>query len=566
MKVTSPARSPWLIAVLIAAVSTVVFAAFMGAIPLFDWDEVNFAEIAREMILTGDYGRVYIDFVPFWEKPPLFFWLQALSMHIWGITDFAARFPNAVCGGVTLSALYLIGRKWYDHRFGLLWVFAFAGSILPHLYFRSGIIDPWFNLWIFLSVMSVLRFIEHEKKTRDVAIGGFFMGLAVLTKGPVAWLVIALVAGIYWIIRRSRSGFAFRHLALYSLIALLTFGIWYGFETARNGPWFLEQFVTYQFDLLIRPGAGHAGFPGYHVVVLLFGCFPASVYALQPLFRKTNSNAQYPEMRLWMLLLLFVVIGLFSLVQSKIVHYSSLCYFPITFFATLYIWRKMHNDTRPGLWQKFGITAIGTCYALAGIALVYLGMHPELIDTFASLDDNARASLAMPIDWEWWHVAPVLFILFAIAVLWRGRLRTYAQTIVVYLCFALFTYTGIACWVGKVQQYSQGPSTAFFTSLQGQEVYAVPWGHKTYSRYWDFRKPVPPLFDPRSQEGSEEHLKYSSAEFLLTTTLDREVHIITKVSKADAFEQQFPGVERTGQEGGFVFFVKRPAASSSPVQ
>ena len=59
-----------------------VFIPFLGAVHLFDWDEINFAECAREMIVTNDYSRVYIDFKPFYEKPPLFFWMQSLSLGL----------------------------------------------------------------------------------------------------------------------------------------------------------------------------------------------------------------------------------------------------------------------------------------------------------------------------------------------------------------------------------------------------------------------------------------------------------------------------------------------------
>ena len=63
--------------VLITVVSAVVFLPFLGNVHLFDWDEINFAESAREMLVSGDYFRVQVGFRPFWEKPPLFFWLQA---------------------------------------------------------------------------------------------------------------------------------------------------------------------------------------------------------------------------------------------------------------------------------------------------------------------------------------------------------------------------------------------------------------------------------------------------------------------------------------------------------
>ncbi len=107
---------------LILITGAILFFPFLGRAPLFDWDEINFAESAREMILSGDYGRVQINYQPFWEKPPLFFWMQVLSMKIFGINEYAARFPNAVCGIITLLILFEFGRKLRDERFGIIWV------------------------------------------------------------------------------------------------------------------------------------------------------------------------------------------------------------------------------------------------------------------------------------------------------------------------------------------------------------------------------------------------------------------------------------------------------------
>src|ERR1041385_4144420 len=90
------------------------FIPFLGKVHLFDWDEINFAEAAREMIVTGNYNRVQIDFKPFWEKPPLFIWLQAGSMLLFGVNDFAARLPKAIIGIATLLSLYAIGKKLVD--------------------------------------------------------------------------------------------------------------------------------------------------------------------------------------------------------------------------------------------------------------------------------------------------------------------------------------------------------------------------------------------------------------------------------------------------------------------
>ena len=110
----------------------------LGAVHLFDWDEINFAEASREMVMTGDWLHVQIDFMPFWEKPPFFFWLQASAMHWFGMGEYAARLPNALAGIFSLVLLFHIGRKWHNTTFAFLWVGAYFGSVLPFLYFKSG--------------------------------------------------------------------------------------------------------------------------------------------------------------------------------------------------------------------------------------------------------------------------------------------------------------------------------------------------------------------------------------------------------------------------------------------
>ena len=199
---------------IIGLIGAVFFISFLGGVHLFDWDEINFAEISREMLLTQEYTRVYVDFQPFWEKPPFFFWLQSSAMSIFGVGEFAARLPNAICGIFTLIILFNIGKTLYNTRFGLIWAGVYFGSVLPHLYFKSGIIDPWFNLFIFCGLYYFILF--HWKKNGYEGVdlakskwnylfwGGFIIGLGILTKGQVAYLIAGLTMFVYWVYQRFR--------------------------------------------------------------------------------------------------------------------------------------------------------------------------------------------------------------------------------------------------------------------------------------------------------------------------------------------------------------------------
>nr|HQU59225.1 glycosyltransferase family 39 protein [Saprospiraceae bacterium] len=115
---------------LFSLLGAVFFIPFLGGVHLFDWDEINFAEISREMLLLKEYTRVYINFEPFYQKPPLFFWLQALAMRGFGVGEFAARLPNALCGMLTLALLFRIGQRLKGIRFGVLWAGVYFGSVL----------------------------------------------------------------------------------------------------------------------------------------------------------------------------------------------------------------------------------------------------------------------------------------------------------------------------------------------------------------------------------------------------------------------------------------------------
>ena len=121
---------------LFALLGAITFIPGLGSVHLFDWDEINFAEISREMIVLEEYTRIYVNYIPFWQKPPLFFWLQVIAMKIFGVSEFAARLPNAFFGVLTLPLIYQMGRLLSNHRFGVIWALAYYGAILPSFYFQ----------------------------------------------------------------------------------------------------------------------------------------------------------------------------------------------------------------------------------------------------------------------------------------------------------------------------------------------------------------------------------------------------------------------------------------------
>src|SRR5665213_2780133 len=255
---------------LIAIGALILFVPFLGQVHLFDWDEINFAECAREMIVSKNYSTVQIDFHAFWEKPPLFIWMQAISMNFFGVTEFAARLPNAICGVITLLTVYAIGKRIYDSTFARTWVLVFAGSLLPNFYFHSGIIDPWFNLFIFLGIYHFAIYandfpsISTQKFfNRRIFLSALFIALAVLTKGPVALLIFGLCF-LFWRIRNRKPAMSWKHFFLFAIVSISLPGIWFLDLFAQGKGHLVIDFILYQIRLFSTEDAGHGGSFFYH--------------------------------------------------------------------------------------------------------------------------------------------------------------------------------------------------------------------------------------------------------------------------------------------------------------
>ncbi len=541
---------------IIALAAALFFIPFLGGVHLFDWDEVNFAEISREMLLTKEYLRVYVNFLPFWEKPPFFFWMQASAMQIFGVGEFAARLPNAICGIITLVLLYRIGSKLYDQRFGWLWVGAYMGSILPHLYFRSGIIDPFFNLFIFIGLYLFILFYWKKEQFSSIQLprnawtylfwGGFIIGMGILTKGPVAYLIAALCLFVYWLFQRFRLYILPHHFLFYTIAATLITLSWYGLETLKNGPWFIAEFNKYQYRLFSTPDAGHKGFPGYHFVVLLIGCFPASIFAIRAFFKKSDTALPHQkDFKLWMSILFWVVLILFTIVKSKIVHYSSMCYFPLTFLAALSIYEMINKREQLSKWISAGLWTIGGLFILAFLLLPIVGNNARMLLTFFD-DPFAEANLHAEVDWSGFEVIPGLLLFF---VLFYGIQKMKQQQVwqgarLLFLGTAVFVTLSLFFAINNIEAYSQRAAIEFFESKANEDCYIQTHGYKSYGQLFYARKK--PVTNKNSYD----------VNWLLSDKADKPVYFITKVHKAKELIDN-PALKEIGRKNGFVFFEKK---------
>ncbi len=525
---------------------------FLGSVHLFDSDETNYAESAREMIVTGDYITVQIDYEPFPEKPPLFFWLQVLSMKLFGINEFAARFPNLICGILSLVMLYFLGRQVYSHRFGLLWILSYGAAVLPFFFFKSGIIDPWFNLFIFMGIARFIFYFDPLKertRVRNLIFSALFFGLATLTKGPVAVLIFMLCFLLFLGQKRFRISTSTSHVVLFTLVLALVGGSWFLFQ-AINGNNVIRDFITYQFRLFTSDSSVHDGFFGYHIVVLLVGVFPASVIAMKSITKKSENTELQRLFRQWMYLLLGVVIVLFSLVNTKLLHYSSLAYFPLTFLAA-WVWEKwLDRKIEIGGWQVVLILLIALFLALAAIFFPLLTDHYDwlLSRDFKFLGAFARAALPRDVHWSGYELFIGLFLIFGVIVASVQILRRdRSGMLILHLVVLLFVFASTSVFTERVEGYTQRVAIKFYKSLRGQDVYVNALGFKSYAHLFYFEKPL-----SREDDG---------LEHLMNDELEKDAYFVMKVNKKEIFLERYPELEVILEKDGYLFAVRRAAPS-----
>jgi len=312
---------------------TLIFLFGNGNVHLFDWDEINFAECAREMCVTGNFFYPQIGFQPFYEKPPLFLWLQSLCMAMLGISEAAARFPDVVAGIITWILLYRRSKRMGYASESLGWPVLYMAGFLPVMYFKSGIIDPWFNLFIFLALLKGYDF-NKEAKPLQLFLSAVFLSLAVMTKGPVAWLLAIVPLSIFWFLQKKSFLQVVRNTGLLLLISLIIPGFYFIILFISGNREFLPEFIKYQIRLFSTEDSGHGGPFWFHLPVLLLGCFPASFFAIRALFfMKEQRDNKDSSFSILMLLALCWTILIFSVVRTKIVHYSSFSYYPMSWLA-----------------------------------------------------------------------------------------------------------------------------------------------------------------------------------------------------------------------------------------
>jgi 4-amino-4-deoxy-L-arabinose transferase-like glycosyltransferase len=364
----------------------------LGATSFWDPDEAHYAQATRELIASGDWLTPYYNDEPFFDKPILFYLLQAIPMTFAGPTETAARVVPAPAALAIVGWTWWLGRTLVSREVGFVAALLLTANPAVFALARYAILDTVFTAFLFggVALITVAALTDRAR----LQYGGYVLiALATLTKGPLA----LVLCGVTFLVAIAVSADARRRLLrlrwiLGVAIVILLSAPWFLVMLQRHGQAFVDGYLLKE-NLLLFSSRQYSGQPRwwFYLQILPVALLPWSGLALGRLYDDLRGVARGGRLDTFEVLLwawIAAIVGFFSFSQFKLDHYvfpaaPALCLLSARAWAHL---RTL--DGREHVGARFGSLASGPVLVLAGLTIAFL-----MIDRL----DLPRLALAMPV-------------------------------------------------------------------------------------------------------------------------------------------------------------------------
>lgn len=320
----------------------------LGRLPLLDPDEPVYAETAREMIITDDFisPRIYGDF--WYDKPPMYYWLTALTFKVFGQNEFAARFPSAVLSLCCVLFVYFYSKRLFNNRAAVMSALVLATSI-EYLYLsKAAVTDITLTFFMTIALLTYLR-----KQYYFFYIGTAF---AVVTKGPIGIVLPAGIVFIHLLVARKLSTLRNMKLISGSITFLVIALPWYLAMYYYHGTDFINTFLGFHnVTRFLQPEHPEGKLWYYYIPVLLVGFFPWIGFLGQACYGIWQERKKlYGDVLIFLFLWVVTVFTFFTLSQTKLVSYILPMYPPLAIIVGWYI-DKIMTEKRQDAFKKTAV-------------------------------------------------------------------------------------------------------------------------------------------------------------------------------------------------------------------
>jgi 4-amino-4-deoxy-L-arabinose transferase-like glycosyltransferase len=249
----------------------------LGSYPLSDPDEGRNAEIAREMLASGDWVTPRLNGVNYFEKPPLVYWVTAVSEKIFGLNEWAVRAVPALFAVWGVLLTYSAGRKLFGRDAGLASAVVLGTSLLWFAIGHIPILDMAVSVLMARALFAfILGVQEPAGSARRLHFYQLYvsMALATLAKGLIGFLVTGAVMFLWLLIFNQWRRLRPLHLPSGAAIFLLIAAPWHILAALHNPTWVHRYFVYEHFERFLTSAASRPGPLHYFVWIVIAGLIP----------------------------------------------------------------------------------------------------------------------------------------------------------------------------------------------------------------------------------------------------------------------------------------------------
>lgn len=371
---------------ILATVLGIPFLLYLGALPLIDPDEGRYAEIPREMLERGDFLTPTLNYVKYFEKPPLLYWINAASLKLFGLNEFAARLPSALCGILTVLATYIIARRVYGRRTAILSAVILGTSIGFVIQSRIILTDMLLTLCLTGALGAFIIAAQREgRRSQEIPwyLFYFFCALATLTKGLIG--IVFPTGIIFWYMLIAKRWRLLKEMRLLSG-TFLYFAIsapWFILVSLKNPEFANFFFIHEHFERFTSTVHGRYQPFWFFLPILFATMLPWSLFIPAAIARAwRNKNNEEGKGGLFLVIWTIVIFLFFSKSNSKLIPYILPIFPPLAILIANSF--DAFWETRGQKFKSAGLVT-GILMISFGVAFVGYAYLPEVIKFIVSI-------------------------------------------------------------------------------------------------------------------------------------------------------------------------------------